>query len=689
MWKFLSFKKKGISHEQSNTCCQDSVCVSQDDRWIVAALADGLGSLKKSEVAAEVVTNTVCDFPALLLERIVKHENGIENDIIAAVTGSVKEKAAELSIPISELDCTLVFVVVDKRSNYAAVGRLGDSAALIIRESDSMVISDSDHSANGTNAILDAEASKHLYLQAFDLERDGIIGIILTSDGLDNELYLKGSKHVQRIAGLYFNAISVSKTEEDAKRVIGERISKLTETTDSQFDDDISLAILSRIDYPIEMQDDPTWLCSCGARNYLQQTYCHKCHKDFSILYQDIRFRDYGGKDAFFTRINKRPNEERELVGLPPIRTEKKVELSIQDQPPVKPTTVSDSSTSHSSENHITPSGQGASIEITPGSELKAPLLSRTERGIGQNRGDGAKNHGTGQTRTTGNASISKKIKQPGVKSNKRFRLPKPIRRLLPFVICLIVGLVLGLILNGVSSSKKVKSLNEQVDDLQEQVRLLTAELDKYGGDIKETEPPIATSSPLPTKAPSDPPIAIPIPTPDTFNILDDDDYYWGSIRDGIPEGVGILLHGGLYYIGNFDHGLKNGKFVIVDSADMSKTEIVEFEDDVPVTDVSPTPTMSSNPSNTPSNAPSSSPDYNTSEPSPTPGAPSFGTYHLRSEANLRKEPGLNSDVICKLEAGSEVQRISMEEISADGHIWVKVQTSDNYIGWISKFFLI
>lgn len=197
MWKFLSFKKKGISHEQSNTCCQDSVCVSQDDRWIVAALADGLGSLKKSEVAAEVATNTVCGFPALLLERIVKHENGIEDDIIAAVTGSVKEKAAELSIPISELDCTLVFVVVDKRSNYAAVGRLGDSAALIIRESDSMVISDSDHSANGTNAILDAEASKHLYLQAFDLERDGIIGIILTSDGLDNELYLKGSKHVQ------------------------------------------------------------------------------------------------------------------------------------------------------------------------------------------------------------------------------------------------------------------------------------------------------------------------------------------------------------------------------------------------------------------------------------------------------------------------------------------------------------
>lgn len=685
MWKTLSFKQKGISHKQSNTCCQDNVCISQDDRWIVAALADGLGSLRNSEVAAEAATNTVCDFPASLLEKIIKRGNGIENDVIAAVTDSVKEKAAGLSIPVSELDCTLVFVVVDKKSNDAAVGRLGDSAALIIRESDSMVISDSDHSANGTNAILDTEASKHLYLQTFDLERDGIVGIILTSDGLDNELYLKGSKHVQRIAGLYFNAVSVSKTEEDAKKVIEERISKLTEATDSQFDDDISLAVLSRIDFPIEMQDDPTWLCSCGARNYLQQTYCHKCHKDFSILYQDIRFRDYGGKDAFFTRINKRPNEERELAGLPPVRIEKKADSAIQGQPTVKPTTISDSST-HSLENHIiTPSGQGASQETILDSELKAPLLPRTEQGVGQNRSGGVKNHGNSQTRTTGNASISKKIKQSGVKSNKHFRLPKPTRRLLPFVICLIVGLVLGLILNRISSSRKIKSLNEQVDDLQQQVSELSSELRKHGGDVKETEPPAVTSSPLPTENPSDTPTETPIPTPSAFVVLDDGDFYWGPSKENVPEGFGILLHGGLYYIGNFDHGSKNGKFVIVDSSDMSKIETVEFKDDVPITDASPTPAPSSIPSNTPSN----SPDHNTSEPSQTPGEPSFGTYHLRSEANLRKEPGLNSEVICKLEAGSEVQRISMEEISADGHIWVKVKTSDNFIGWISKHFLI
>ena len=89
MWKTFSLKQKGLSHEQSNTCCQDNVLISQDDRWIVAALADGLGSLRYSEVAAEVATTTVCNFSAELLESIIKQESSIEETVIEIKNGEL------------------------------------------------------------------------------------------------------------------------------------------------------------------------------------------------------------------------------------------------------------------------------------------------------------------------------------------------------------------------------------------------------------------------------------------------------------------------------------------------------------------------------------------------------------------------------------------------------------------------
>lgn len=669
MWKTFSLKQKGLSHEQSNTCCQDNVLISQDDRWIVAALADGLGSLRYSEVAAEVATTTVCNFSAELLESIIKQESSIEETVIEIIANAIRDKVTELSFTCSDLDCTLVFAIIDKQTNHAAIGRLGDSAAILLSESNSIVISDSDHSANGTNAVLDSEAAQHLFLRSFNLEEEKIVGIMLTSDGLDNELYLKGSKHVQKITGLYFNAVSASKQEEDAKRVIGDRIAKLTGVKDSSFDDDISLAILSRIDYPIDLPEDPTWLCSCGTRNYLQQTYCRKCNKDFSILYQNIRFRDYGGKDAFFTAINKDPNEERRLVGLPIIRDEQIKPRSVTPRKPI-------------SEN---PNATSENVNITKNGTMSRDVDDGELRFSGQSNRSKRTNpvatpNNNGVRRTSGNASLGKKIRTSGVRTNKRFRLPKPIARLLPLIICLIVGLVLGLIINGASSSKKIKSLNAEVDSLREQVDTLTSETPTPSGDVKETVEPQITPSPIPTENPTDFPSETPNSTPESFVVLQDGSYYWGPVTAGIPNGYGILLQEGRYYIGRFEGGLKNGKFIIINSTNMNETETVEYENDALVIPVSPTPQTS--------NIPSEPPEQNTPNPSQTPEPHSPNHYRLNSNARLRKEPGIHTEVICELESGTEVELLVDENVSADNYYWVKVKTDDNQIGWIAKHFL-
>ena len=315
VWKKLGYVQKGVSHVQNNTKCQDSVLLFENEDCIVASLADGLGSLKYSEVAAQTATETVCKCFAELNNPFGQFDTkeDLAQHILNVVILSIQDKAIEMNIPLNEMDCTLMFVYVLKKTNSVIIGRLGDSAVCVIAEPKSIAINDGNKSANGTNAILDKDAIDHFDIQILDLDENNIHGFILSSDGLENELYMKGSDHVNKTAELYFNAWF---TSDDPVAVIKERISKLTEIEGTPFDDDISIVVLSRSDKKVILPEDPMWLCTCGFRNHLQTTYCQQCHKDFSVLYQNIRFRDYGGKAAFFAKINKNPEEEKRIIGM-------------------------------------------------------------------------------------------------------------------------------------------------------------------------------------------------------------------------------------------------------------------------------------------------------------------------------------------------------------------------------------
>ena len=287
VWKKLKYLQKGVSHVQNGTNCQDSVLIFENEDCIVAALADGLGSLKYSEIAAQTATDTVCKCFSELnnpLEQFETKED-LAKHILDAVVMNIQEKAIEMGVPLNEMDCTLMFVCVLKSTNCAIIGRLGDSAVCIIADPKSIAINDGNKSANGTNAILDKDAVEHFEIQILDLDKNNVYGFVLSSDGLENELYMKGSDHVNKTAELYFNAWF---TADDPVTVISDRISKLTEIEGTPFDDDISVAVLSRANEAIILPADPKWLCTCGFRNHLQTTYCQQCHKDFSVLYQNL-----------------------------------------------------------------------------------------------------------------------------------------------------------------------------------------------------------------------------------------------------------------------------------------------------------------------------------------------------------------------------------------------------------------
>ena len=533
VWKQLKYLQKGVSHVRNSTNCQDSVLIFENDNCIVAALADGLGSLKYSEVAAQTATETVCKCFLELSNPLVQFETkkdlakkDLAKHILDASVVNIQNKAREMGIPLNEMDCTLMFVCVLKTTNHAIIGRLGDSAVCVIANPKSIAINDGNKSANGTNAILDKDAIEHFDIQIIDLDKNNIQGFILSSDGLENELYMKGSDHVNKNAELYFNAWFKS---DDPVTVIEERIIELTKIEGTPFDDDIGIAVLSRADNEITLPADPKWLCTCGFRNPLQATYCHRCHKDFSVLYQNIRFRDYGGKAAFFTEINKKPEEELRIIGM-----RAKSDVVKQDNPIVESDFLKIPQTKSSDEkvkkhNVIPLEPVTNKREKSSENENQENVPPRVEKVKNVHRQASGKH--TGKTN----------------KSRYDREALKAIGILM--TITLVIGLVAGGTFVKIVTSGKMSKLSKNIDELTKKVNLYEVEL---------AEKEMQSETLL----------------PEDFSVLEDGSYYWGTVDNlELPNGFGIMKIDDEYYIGNFEHGKKDGEFSIVDSNRVCRVE--------------------------------------------------------------------------------------------------------------------
>ncbi len=98
---------------------------------------------------------------------------------------------------LDSMDCTLLFACLFLKQNMAIIGCLGDSALCVIRDDKAPALF-CDSGFIGTRAVLDHDAAEHLQCAVFPL--DGHVkSILLTSDGLENEIYCKGLTHVAKI----------------------------------------------------------------------------------------------------------------------------------------------------------------------------------------------------------------------------------------------------------------------------------------------------------------------------------------------------------------------------------------------------------------------------------------------------------------------------------------------------------
>ena len=582
------------------------------------------------------------------------------------------------------MDCTLVFVCILKNENKAIIGHLGDSAICIIGEKKSIAINDGNRSANGTNALLDNDAIDHFCIRLYDLNKLKIQGFILTSDGLENELYMKGSDYVNQAAEIYFNAWYHN---DKPITIIQDRIKKLTEIEGTPFDDDISIVVLSRANKAIQMPEDPTWLCTCGYRNNLQVTYCQKCNKDFSVLYQNIKFKNYGGKAAFFSRINQTPSEERRIISLP-TNTEKKEGCTsglsdISDEkgneqivanesiapkvdantPDIKEvsdsavindnalnrckTNVGDVSGYHTFDNM----GMEECPPVVTSNQHKQGGDIQTSANIGDyqnNNGSSNNNNQIAAINTTGKSGFpdsstteygKKALPTNKDKKNKRIIVLKDNGLLLRVMICitiisLFVGIIIGASIDRRTMTHKIEEQNDKIQELNKKLKKYQEQGDKKVNAL-----------------------------PDSVHVLDGGEIFFGDIDQyGKPHGQGIMIVNDAYYVGTYVNGMKEGLFVILGERD--EPYIVEYKNDEQVTEHDAEKDNGDSSSNILDD----------------------NSYEVRYiSVNLRDGPGIDNDSIGILEKGTHVYLYDDDSVNVYGEEWVHIKTENGDNGWILK----
>ena len=439
-WKTDSFIRTGLRHKEESQPCQDYVkIIHYPNGDIYGSLGDGISSAENSELASKTCVTVGGD----VLQKIF-----IEDKAVCELSAAHGKKADHMLEEISDLltqhiqesladipcaDTTYAFVYII-RGRYALVGYIGDSCVCVFSNGKATALTQTRDYGGATESIRHPDASRLLELHLINLSECKIDAFLLTSDGMEDVLYTKGDEgHVLYASQHYINSIFENQGHEMIEDMIGEVCA------DGCYDDDISLVLLAR--NKVTVPEDPTWLCSCGARNSLNTAFCDHCGSDVLELYKDAPMKEFKSLWDYFSYLNTHPEEERTTVGLP------KLPHDIDMTPNVR----------------LLESRRGKHNNRFDATEERAPLHQEKKRIVNNNR-----------------------------KSKRRNRLPARLAVAGAAALILMGGMTTVAFFQSLSISHSIEEMQGEIDSLRDEISVLRMEL--HMATPSGTEPTASTT---------------------------------------------------------------------------------------------------------------------------------------------------------------------------------------------------
>lgn len=138
-WKIAAAQKRGISHEESDTHCQDAMAIAMPfPDTLVIAVADGAGSARDGLAGATVAVNSSIKQLCTQLSADETPFDDSKLEAILADTLAFARKEIEAAAIASELeihDLATTLILVIARPDLIAGTQVGDGATVIVDES--------------------------------------------------------------------------------------------------------------------------------------------------------------------------------------------------------------------------------------------------------------------------------------------------------------------------------------------------------------------------------------------------------------------------------------------------------------------------------------------------------------------------------------------------------------------------
>jgi chorismate mutase len=249
---WLSAASQGTSHVLHAIPCQDAVAVTSvvapdGVAWLVAALADGAGSVPMAKEGAEAAVLT---FTTQIVEHITAASpldaQRLLRSTFQATRDHLEALAAKADRPIHDYSATLLAVLTDGRTT--ACLQIGDGA-IVIRDDQFRAVFRPQHGeySNITHFLTDPDAADRVMITASTTPWRAIF---LFSDGLES-LFLE--RHTLKVCSPYLARVALALDEEPegGERLgLSEEVTSVLSSADimSRTDDDVSLiAIVPRL----------------------------------------------------------------------------------------------------------------------------------------------------------------------------------------------------------------------------------------------------------------------------------------------------------------------------------------------------------------------------------------------------------------------------------------------------------
>lgn len=222
----------GVYHEVDNKPCQDAVGKYKNGQYSAVVLCDGAGSVEKSELASELVTEQL---PKYLCDNFKEFYGENDEKLSLELINYLRELSAVNNI---KLDCTLLAIVTNNDDRDLII-HVGDGAVFSNKDGVNNIVS---YPENGEESNITYFLSGNNLKSHIHIYRGNADAYLLTSDGISGLLY--DTNGVKEAVPIMFNWIC--KADETT---VEEKIRNETERFFKQYTlDDISVAILKKGD---------------------------------------------------------------------------------------------------------------------------------------------------------------------------------------------------------------------------------------------------------------------------------------------------------------------------------------------------------------------------------------------------------------------------------------------------------